>query len=247
VHVSEHQRRVGEVARATGLTIRALHHYDEIGLLVPSERSEAGYRLYGEADVERLYRILALREMGFALEDIGALLDREGSDLRPAVRRHLEQLDERLRLGAQLRARLTRILELLDQAGEPSADLLFEAIEVMTRMDSYYTPEQRAQIQARAEALGAEGLKRAEQDWATLIAEVEAERVAGTDPADPRLTPLIERWNDLIAQFTGGDAGIRESVRRIYENEGAEKASRGALDTATMEYARRAMEARGAG
>jgi DNA-binding transcriptional MerR regulator len=54
MHVGERRMRVGEVARATGLTVRALHHYDEIGLLVPSGRSDAGYRLYGEADVERL-------------------------------------------------------------------------------------------------------------------------------------------------------------------------------------------------
>jgi len=108
-------------------------------------------------------------------------------------------------------------------------------------MDSHYTPEQRAQTQARAEALGDDGLKRAEQEWAALIAAVEAERVAGTDPSDPRLAPLMERWNGLVEQFTGGDAGIRESVERIYEDEGAEKASRGAMSSATMEYAHRAM------
>ena len=108
-------------------------------------------------------------------------------------------------------------------------------------MDSHYTPEQRAQIQARAEALGDDGLKRAEREWAALIAAVEAERVAGTDPSDPRLAPLMERWNGLVEQFTGGDAGIRESVERIYEDEGADKASRGAMSSATMEYAHRAM------
>ena len=99
MHVSERQWRIGAVANATGLTVRALHHYDEIGLLVPSERSGAGYRLYSDAEVSRLYRILALRAIGFTLEEIGGVLLREGEDPRPAVRRHLERIDEQLRLA----------------------------------------------------------------------------------------------------------------------------------------------------
>jgi DNA-binding transcriptional MerR regulator len=249
MHVSEQQQtrplRVGEVAKATGLTVRTLHHYDEIGLLVPSERSGAGYRLYSDGDVRRLYRILALRGMGFTLEEIATTLVREGEDPRPAIRRHLERIDEQLRLGRRLRGRLTRILDLLDHADEPSGDQFIEAIEVMTRMERYYTPEQREQLEQRAAALGEDGLRRAEAEWAELIAAVEAERTAGTDPADPKLDPLVERWTGLIEQFTGGDPGVRASLQRMYEHEGPERASRGAVSAETMAYARRAIDARG--
>src|SRR5918998_3420740 len=224
MHVSE-LLQIGEVARASGLTVRALHHYDEIGLLVPSARSDAGYRLYSDADVRRLYRILALREMGFPLEEIAATLVREGDDPRPAVRRPLARIDEQLRLAGQLRARLTRILDVLDRSDEPSSDQFIDAIEVMTRMEQYYTPEQLEQLSARADALGEDGMRKAQEDWATLIAEVEAERVAGTDPADPRLDPLVARWTGLIQQFTGGDPGIKASLQRMYDTEGAERAS----------------------
>jgi DNA-binding transcriptional MerR regulator len=244
MHVSERPRRVGEVAKATGLTVRALHHYDEIGLLVPSQRTSAGYRLYSDGDVARLYRILALRTLGFTLEEIGGALLREGGDPRPAVRRHIDRIDGQLRLTRQLRSRLTRILDMLDRAVEPSGDLFIDAIEVMTRMERYYTPEQLAQLSERADALGEEALKRAQDDWTRLIAEVEAERVAGTDPADPRLTPLVDRWNALINQFTGGDPGIRASLQKLYETEGPERASRGAVSGETMEYAQRAIAAR---
>jgi DNA-binding transcriptional MerR regulator len=236
--------RIGEVARAAGLTVRTLHHYDEIGLLVPSGRSEAGYRLYSDADVRRLYRILALRGMGFPLDEIAATLVREGEDPRPAVRRHLERLDAQLRLAELLRARLTRILDVLDRSDEPSGDQFIEAIEVMTRMERYYTPEQLEQLGKRAEALGEDGMRRAQEDWEALIADVEAERVAGTDPADPRLDPLVERWTGLIAQFTGGDPGVRASLQRMYDSEGAERASQGAMNVETMAYAGRAMAAR---
>ena len=237
--------RIGEVAGAAGLSVRALRHYDEIGLLVPSERSEAGYRLYGDADVRRLYRILALRGMGFPLDEIRATLAREGEDPRPVVRRQLERIDAQLRLAQQLRARLTHILDQLDRQDEPSSEQFIEAIEVMTRMSEYYTPDQLEQLQQRADALGPDGLQRAQEDWAALIAEVEAERSAGTDPADPRLDPLIERWNRLIEGFTGGDPEIRASLQRMYESEGVERASRGAVRAETMEYYGRALTARG--
>ena len=90
VSTTQRQWRIGEVARASGLTVRTLHHYDEIRLLVPSNRSEAGYRLYGDADVERLYRILALRAMGFSLDEIAAALARQGADLSGPVRVYSE-------------------------------------------------------------------------------------------------------------------------------------------------------------
>jgi DNA-binding transcriptional MerR regulator len=244
MHVSERQLRIGEVAKATGMTVRALHHYDEIGLLVPSERSGSGYRLYSDADMGRLYRIRALRSMGFTLGEIGDELLRDGEDPRPALRRHIERIDERLRLAERLRSQLTHILETLDRADEPTAQMFIDAIEVMTRMERYYTPEQMEQLSQRADALGDEGMARAHEEWARLIADVEAERRAGTDPADPRLTPLVERWTELVEQFTGGDPGIRASLQRMYETERPERASRGAVSAETMEYAQRAIQAR---
>ncbi|MDQ3549743.1 MAG: MerR family transcriptional regulator, partial [Chloroflexota bacterium] len=65
--------KVGELARRTGMTVRALHHYDEIGLLSPSERTASGHRLYSAAEVERLQQIASLRQIGFPLEEIREL------------------------------------------------------------------------------------------------------------------------------------------------------------------------------
>ena len=127
--------RVGQLAAATGVTVRSLHHYDEIGLLVPSERTTAGHRLYSEADVQRLYRILALRRLGFALAEIGSVLDAGRPNLRETVRRHLAHVERDLARQRRLRQRLAAILSALERAAEPSVDQFIDTVEAMAMIE----------------------------------------------------------------------------------------------------------------
>src|ERR1051325_5163091 len=95
---------VGELSRLTGVTVRALHHYDEIGLVRPSQRTAAGYRLYDEPDVLRLQQVLVLRELGVALDQIAAVID-AATDRAALLRGHRAALAEkRGRLDAMLAA-----------------------------------------------------------------------------------------------------------------------------------------------
>ena len=243
--MSERQWRIGELAEATGLTVRTLHHYDEIGLLSPSERTEAGHRRYGAADVRLLYRVVALRRLGLGLDEIRAQVYEPEVDARTFLKRHVERVEHRLELERDLRDRLARILEELDRRDEPSAEDLFDILEVMRVVEQYYTPEQLADLEERRNALGEEGMRKAESDWADLIAAVEAEHEGGTDPADPRMEELVRRWTGLIEQFTGGDPGIRRSLQKMYEDKGPEEASRGMVDPELMAYMQRAIEAHG--
>ena len=92
---------VGEVAELAGVTVRTLHHYDELGLLSPSDRSEAGYRLYSYDDPARLREILIWRTLGFPLTEIGSLLDDPGHDRLAALERQRELIEGEIeRLGA---------------------------------------------------------------------------------------------------------------------------------------------------
>jgi DNA-binding transcriptional MerR regulator len=235
--------KIGELAGATGVTVRALHHYEEIGLLVPAERTGSGHRVYDEENVRRLYRVLALRQLGLRLDEVRTLLD-DGADLREAVRRHLADVERRLADQEDLRRRLAALLELLERGDDPGTDDVIATIERMTMLEKYYTREQLAQLEERRRELGDEAIARAEREWVELIEAVEAERRAGTDPADPRVQALAERWQALIEQFTGGDPGIRRSLQRMYEEEGVETASRGAVSPELMAYAQRAISAR---
>ncbi|MGI5291525.1 MerR family transcriptional regulator [Nonomuraea polychroma] len=90
--------KIGQLAAATGVTVRTLRHFDQIGLLCPAERSAAGHRVYTGDDVRRLYRILALRELRLPLAEIARSLD--GADLRETIAGQLEQVERRLRSTA---------------------------------------------------------------------------------------------------------------------------------------------------
>jgi DNA-binding transcriptional MerR regulator len=231
---------VGALAEASGLTVRTLHHWDEIGLLRPAERSAAGHRRYSAEDVRRLYRIVALRKLGLSLDAIGGALEQAGPDLRAAVAAHLERVEAELERSRDLRRRLKRILDAFDRPGGPSTDQIIDAIEVMSMSEQYYTSEQLEQLEARRQALGDDSIEQSQRDWADLIEEAEALRVAGEDPAGARMQAIAERWATLIRAFTGGDAGIAESLKRMYAEEGVEKASRGAVSAELMEYVGRA-------
>src|SRR5207302_5644108 len=82
--------KVGELARRTGLTIRTLHHYDEIGLLKPSLHTESGHRLYTADDVARLQQIVSLRQLGFSLDEVRDCLNRPGFSMLEVIRLHAE-------------------------------------------------------------------------------------------------------------------------------------------------------------
>lgn len=235
--------QVGELASATGLTVRTLHHYEEIGLLAASARSDARYRLYGDEDVRRLYQIVALRQLGLKLEQIKAILD-GAADPRHVVKQHLEVVERALELQGELRERLIGVLASLDRSEVPTADEFLEALEVMNRMDQYYTPEQLAQLEERREELGDKGMLKGQQDWADLIADATAAKERGIDPASDEAQSLVTRWEDLISQFTGGDPGIKASLQKMYETESPQKASRGMVDPELMEFMKQAEEAR---
>lgn len=218
--------KVGELAKRTGVTVRTLHHYDEIGLLRPSWHTDSGHRLYTAGDVARLQQILSLRQIGFALEQIRDCLDRPGFSPLGVIRLHVERLRERIALEQRLCDRLEAVAARLTAAEEVSADEFLQMIEETTMIESYYTPEQLADIKKRGEALGEEGLQCSHEDWAELIAEVRAAKDRGIDPMTPEVQNLARRWKGLVDAFTGGDPGIEQSLGRLWKEQGDTIAAR---------------------
>lgn len=128
--------KVGALAELTGVTVRALHHYDHLGLLRPRQRTAAGHRYYTAEDVTRLYRITLLRRLSFPLEEIARVLDDPQWRLQEAMRRHLEDTTRRADIALRLRSRLAGLVTSLDQHRNPLPEELFATLEEMTMLDA---------------------------------------------------------------------------------------------------------------
>src|SRR5437762_4753332 len=102
--------KIGELAKRTGLSIRALHYYDEIGLLQPSAVTASGHRVYGAEELARLQRIKSLRQLGFGLDEIRACLDTPGYTAARVIELHIRRLRENI----EQQERLVALLETLE-------------------------------------------------------------------------------------------------------------------------------------
>jgi DNA-binding transcriptional MerR regulator len=169
--------------------------------------------------VGRLQQIVSLKALGFSLEQIGESLSRDDYDPREVVRLHHGRVKDQARELNQLADRLGALADALDAAETVSADEFLSTIQEMTMVDKYYTPEQLATLQARKAEVGEERIKEVEAEWPRLMAEVQAEMEAGTDPADPKVQGLARRWVGLVSEFTGGDPGIERSLTTMYQKE----------------------------
>jgi DNA-binding transcriptional MerR regulator len=234
--------KVGELAKQAGLTVRTLHHYDEVGLLSPSRRSEGGYRLYDGDDVARLLQILSLRQLGFSLEEIRDCLSRPEFSLQRVLELHIGRLREGIDLQRKLCSRLEAVSERLRSAEAVSVEDFLETMEAIQMFEKHFTEEQRQQIEERGRALGEERIHAVEAEWPQLIAKVRAEMDKGTDPASATVQTLMRRWKELLAEFTGGDPGIQQGLNRMYQEEPGVR-SRTGIDQALMEYVGKAMGA----
>ncbi len=217
--------QVSEFAEKAGITVRTLHHYDRLGLLKPSGRTEAGYRLYGDRDFARLQQIVTLKFIGLPLRQIKDLLDRGDLDLKPALafqRRLL--LEKRLQVEAAIQA-IEKAERSLKSGAAPDLAALKKIIEVMERHNSmewtkkYYSEEAQARIAERARNWTPELQAKVEQDWKALFADVEAAVAANLDPASAKARALAQRWSELVRGFTGGDPEVQRGVNRLYADE----------------------------
>ncbi|MFG2888897.1 MerR family transcriptional regulator [Streptomyces sp. NPDC048248] len=195
---------IGEVAQASGMTVRALHHYDEIGLLRASERTASGHRRYTERDVRRLYRVRALRSLGVSLEEITNVLTDSSDDLgamRDLLTAQLRGLEDHAGRIQQLTLRIRGLVGQLDKTSMPDPDQFMTTLEMMSVFETSFTPEQREQLDGLRAALGPEAIEVAKTEWAGLVERLLRHVQDGTPVDDPRVQDLTGRWDALADRF----------------------------------------------
>jgi DNA-binding transcriptional MerR regulator len=192
--------RVGEFAAKSGVSVRTLHHYDQLGLLQPSGRTEAGHRLYTDWDMLYLQQVLTLRYLGFSLEQIGHLLGRPEFDLVSSLQAQRDVLRERIVELEDMGAALDRLLAHHESSGEWDWALVAHASAAAsqavaqkgTRMDNEQMMKRFEELHKQLRPGEREEI---EGQWTALIEEVQAN--LDLDPASPQAGELAGRWNAL--------------------------------------------------
>jgi DNA-binding transcriptional MerR regulator len=218
------------------VSVRTVRFYDQVGLLQPSAHTEAGYRLYTEADFFRLQQILALKFLGFALEEIAYCLQVGPASLKETLALQKAMMQEK---RAQLDTIIQTITEteaLLEGNGHDWEAILrvIQVIHMEQTNDwrkKYFTDEQLKQMEELSKQSYSEEARqkiaewgknwteadqeRANQQWAALIAELKRLVASGQDPAGPEAQALAGQWMGMIGQFTRGDAEVLAGLKKM--------------------------------
>lgn len=214
--------KVREFARLAGVTVRALHHYDRLGLLTPSRRTGSSYRLYSERDLARLEEIVVLKFLGIPLKDIRPLLDRQ-SGLAEALERQQRVLGEKRRQLEQAIATIAAAEQSVRSATGPDWTLfrhVIQEIEMQNEADwtkRYYSPEAQEKIEQRKGMWSPAMQEEVTKQWNALFADIEAS--LDEDPASPKAQALAARWRELVSGFTGGDPEIQKGLNKLWQDQ----------------------------
>jgi DNA-binding transcriptional MerR regulator len=213
---------VGQVAQAAGVTVRTLHHWEQVGLLVPSGRTGAGYRVYDGADLDRLQRVLAYRELGFGLDAVRGLLDGD-ADVVDELRRQAVLLRDRAARLLQVAAALETNVEARRMGIELEPHELLEVFGDDDPTQHAAEAEQRwgdtdawRQSHERTRRYG-------KQDWLRLRAQAEdlesrmaAATLSGARPGDAEASALVEEHSRSIEAYYDCSPEMHRGLGRMY-------------------------------
>ena len=238
--------KVGALSKRTGLTVRTLHHYDEIGLLSPSERTASGHRLYGKDELRRLQQIASLKQLGLPLEEIRECLARPEYSLEHVLSLQIDRLAEQIKEQERLRSLIESLRDRIRGGAKASIEELTRAIHATVDYSRYYSPEQLESMARRRGELGEDRMRAAQQEWMELFADFGSAMEGGLDPASDEVQKLAARSSALIHEFTGGDPTVMASLSEMYQTEGPDNvmASHGmAMPPGLWEYMAQAKKA----
>lgn len=214
---------VGGAAALLGVSVRTLHHWDEIGLARPSHRTGAGYRLYTDDDIARVHRVLVYREIGMPLNEIKRLLDDPAVDAREHLRRQQAQLQDGIARMQRMAGAIDRMLDALNKGIRLTAE---EQVEIFG--DSWDpewqagaeerwgdTPQWR-QYAERAALLDADGWKTVAVRTDALNADLVDAKRSGVIPGSAEANVLAERHRDLVSTYFDCTHAMHVCIGRTY-------------------------------
>jgi len=206
--------KVAAVARRSGVSVRTLHYYEEIGLLKPSGRTPSGHRLYTQEDIQRLQQVRSLQQLGLSLSAVGDCLTEGHTDARKVVSDHLAKVVEQRRDLERLETQLRKLAGQLECGGPGDAqttETLLNALELITMYDKYFTAEQQERLNAHVSG--------GEEAVTPVVEQLEAARLRGVPPSDEEAQRLWQRFQEAVESVSGGDEEMTAAIYKLLHDE----------------------------
>ena len=196
--------KIGELAKRAGLSVRTLHHYDAIGLLSPSVRSDSGSRLYGQPDLIRLHRIQALKHFGYSLSDIRTNLDDPGIKPQEIIERQISVLQAQARQAREISESLQHLAAHISSGSETVAADWLNLLEMMTLYRRHLTPEEMQSLRSPRDG----AVREIAGQWKRLTADLEHAMQRQMPKDSPDAQALAWRWMPGLFPEQAPDDGV---------------------------------------
>lgn len=223
--VSENAKlTVGAVAKLVGVSVRTLHHYDEIGLVVPSDRTPVGYRTYSATDVERLHQVLTYRELGFSLARVQEIVSADSVDAMAHLRRQRELLEERIERLHRMATAVEKMMEAKSMGVQLTPDEQREIFGDKWIDDDYAAEAEERwgntdawkQSQERTAKLTKADWQQIKDEGDAFTAKLAQAMAEGVQPASAAANALAEEHRAGIARFYDCDHTMQVNVAETY-------------------------------
>ena len=228
----------GAFAQKACVSIRTLRYYDKVGLLSPTQHTEAGYRLYSDQDFSRLQQILALKFLGFSLDDIKRCLQigptsllesltlqkammREQRTRLDAVIAAIDETEKLLQLDRQNWEAIISVIQVMQMTQNNDWQKKYfsdEQLQTMQQLsEDSYTAEDKQKIVERGKNWTEADQQAITQRWGVVFARAKRLFAEGQDPGSPESQELAKDWLGLVQEFTQGDPGITTGLGKYYK------------------------------
>jgi DNA-binding transcriptional MerR regulator len=203
--------KVGQLAKQVCLSVRTLHHYDEIGLLSPSARSPAGHRLYNTKDIALLHRIQALKQLGLPLQQIADVIQKNSQPLPDIIAQQITHIDREIEQAAQLKTKLIKLQENLQTSHEPDMAGWLDTLALMNVYEKYLTEEEIEELNGHALAVKHE----IEHEWPQMVKKLQA-MMDQKIPADTEeVTAFVILWTEMLERLVGNNPSLLLKVHSM--------------------------------
>lgn len=191
--------KVGQLAKQICLSVRTLHHYDEIGLLSPSVRTSAGHRLYNTKDIMLLHRIQALKQLGLSLQQIAGIIQDNSQQLPEIIAQQIINIDREITHATQLKSKLVKLQNNLQAGDEPDMATWLDTLALMNVYEKYLTADEIEELNSHALAVKYE----IEHDWPEMVKKLQSMMDQKIPPTDKGAQTFVILWTEMLERLVG--------------------------------------------